>query len=191
MNRRGRVMSTNVSRNKLVQALFRTFISVWLYKEISTSWRPIISTNTYLSLIFFKYVRTAKGPVRKGYNPLIHILATNKKGYNPLIPTNYCCLFFNDWKSLLSTVQLSVHALSPYSLLSTPSVSKSSPHPSFNNCLSKERMVLMEWLFKEMTSLFLLYYETDYSYLYTYTSTWPLHITCKINLVTDSCLYLS
>ena len=105
MNRRGRVMSTNVSRNKLVQALFRTFISVWLYKEISTSWRPIISTNTYLSLIIFKYVRTAKGPVRKGYNPLIHILATNKKGYNPLIPTNYCCLFFNDWKSLLSTVQ--------------------------------------------------------------------------------------
>jgi len=62
-------------------------------------------------------VRRAKRPVRKGYSPLIHILATNKKGYNhnPKFPQIIAAL----------TVRLYVHALSPYSLLSTPSVRKS------------------------------------------------------------------
>ena len=86
--------------------------------EISISWRPIVSTNNYLSLIIFKYVRTAKRPVRKGYIPLIHILATNS-----IIGSHYCTVICACFVSL------------------------------FNNCLSKERMMLMEWVFKEITFL--------------------------------------
>ena len=103
--------------------------------EISISWRPIVSTNNYLSLIIFKYVRTAKRPVRKGYIPLIHILATNS-----IIGSHYCTVICACFVSLF----IIIYTLSE----------KVSPHPSFNNCYSKERMMRMKWLFKGITILF-------------------------------------